>query len=79
MGRIYRESKLGFFDVEGVSVPVAVSVFPDEIYSAQRSWVEQAYPKLNSLQPVRQGRPLRSLGGAGVFSEEIRAAFKSLR
>ena len=44
--RLYWESKLAFFDAKGVDIPVAVSVFPDEIYTAPRSWAERAYPKL---------------------------------
>src|SRR5512132_1720225 len=38
--------KGGFFDVRGVAIPVAVSAFPDEIYTAPRAWAEKAYPKL---------------------------------
>jgi hypothetical protein len=45
-GRLYWENTLGFFDVKGVSVPAAVSVFPRELYQAPRSWAEQAYPNL---------------------------------
>ena len=44
--RLYWENKLAFFDVKNVSIPVAVSVFPDEIYAAPRSWTERAFPKL---------------------------------
>src|SRR6185369_1460105 len=44
--RLYWENKLAFFDPKNVSIPVAVSVFPDEIYAAPRSWTEKAYPKL---------------------------------
>jgi hypothetical protein len=49
VGRLYWEAfenKVSFFGVKGVSIPVAVSVFPDELYQAPRSWAEQAYPKL---------------------------------
>src|SRR3981189_714770 len=46
-GRLYWEYwGKGYFNVKGVSIPVAVSVFPDELYPAPRSWAEQAYPKL---------------------------------
>ena len=44
--RLYWESKLAFFAPKGVSIPTAVSVFPDEIYAAPKSWTEKAYPKL---------------------------------
>jgi pimeloyl-ACP methyl ester carboxylesterase len=42
--RIYWENKFAFFSAKGVSVPVAVSVFPDELYQAPRSWAQKAYP-----------------------------------
>ena len=63
-GRLYRDSKLGFFDAKGVSIPVAVSVFPDEIYTVPRSWAEEAYPKLihhNELGKGGHSPPGRSL------------------
>jgi hypothetical protein len=44
--RLYWEYKGGFFNAKGVSIPVAVSVFPGEQYQAPRSWTERAYPKL---------------------------------
>ena len=44
--RLYWENKLGFFNVEGVTIPVGVSAFPHEIYTAPQSWSEKAYPKL---------------------------------
>src|SRR5262249_49844563 len=44
--RLYWESKLGFFDVKGVELPVGITVFPEELYPAPRSWAEKAYPKL---------------------------------
>jgi hypothetical protein len=55
-GRLYWEKKLGFFDVKGVSIPAAVSVFPRELYQAPRTWAERAYPKLiyfNQVDRVR--------------------------
>jgi hypothetical protein len=55
----------GFFDVRGVTIPVAVSVFPDEICAAPRSWAERAYPKLIYYK-ARQGRSFRCLGTAGA-------------
>ena len=44
--RLYWESKLAFFDAKGVELPVGVTVFPDELYPAPRSWAEKAYPNL---------------------------------
>ena len=65
--RLYRENKFGFFDVKGVSVPAAVSVFPDELYQAPRSWAEQRVPQPHLLQRGRRGRTLRRLAGAGAL------------
>src|SRR5271170_5933251 len=53
--RLYWENKLAFFDVKGVTIPVAVSVFPDEIYAAPRSWTERAYPKLIHYNKLDRG------------------------
>ena len=65
--RLYWENKLGFFDVKGVSIPVAVSVFPDEIDAAPRSWVERAYPKLIHYNKLDKRRALRGMGAAGAL------------
>jgi pimeloyl-ACP methyl ester carboxylesterase len=65
--RLYWESKLGFFDVKGVELPVGVTVFPDELYPAPRSWAERGVSKAHPLQRGGQGRPLRGLGAAGDF------------
>ena len=62
--RLYRENTYNYLSPKGVNIPVAVSVFPDELYQAPRSWAEKAYPKLDPLQQGRQGRPLRGLGTA---------------
>ena len=64
--RLYWESKLAFFAPKGVPIPVAVSAFPDEIYTAPRSWTERAYPKLIYYNKARQGRPLRGVGAAAA-------------
>ncbi len=55
--RLYWENwgKLGYFNVKGVKIPVAVSVFPDELYPAPRSWAEQAFPKLVHYNRVPKG------------------------
>jgi hypothetical protein len=45
-GRLCWENKFPFFDFKNVSIPVAVSVFPGELYQAPRSWAERAHPKL---------------------------------
>ena len=53
--RLYWENKLAFFDAKNVTIPVAVSVFPDEIYAAPRSWAERAYPKLIHYNKLDKG------------------------
>ena len=62
--RIYWENKFGFFAPKGVAIPVAVSAFPDEIYTVPRSWAERAYPKLIYYNKHRQRRALCGLGAA---------------
>ena len=54
-GRLYWENKLGFFDPKGVTIPVAVSVFPDELYQVPRSWAEEAYPNLIHYNKLDKG------------------------
>ena len=78
--RLYWESKLGFFDVKGVELPVGVSVFPDELYPAPRSWAEKAYPNLIHFNDqIAEGGHFAAWEQPQVLSEEIRATFKSLR
>src|SRR3954466_6484634 len=69
----------GYFNVKGVSVPVAVSVFPDELYAAPRSWAEQAYPKLIHYNKLDKGGHFAAWEQPQLFTAELRAAFKSLR
>jgi pimeloyl-ACP methyl ester carboxylesterase len=78
-GRLYWENTLGFFDVKGVSVPAAVSVFPRELYQAPRSWTEQAYPNLIYFNEVEHGNHFAAWQEPELFTTEVRAAFKSLR
>ena len=77
--RLYWESKLPFFAPKGVPVPTAVSVFPDEIYAAPRSWTERAYPKLIYYNRLSKGGHFAAWEQPELFSEEMRAAFRSLR
>jgi len=80
--RLYWENKgASFFAVKGVGVaiPVAVSVFPDELYPAPRSWAERAYPKLIHYNKLDKGGHFAAWEQPQLFSEEIRAAFKSFR
>jgi pimeloyl-ACP methyl ester carboxylesterase len=77
--RLYWESKLAFFAVKGVSIPVALSIFPDELYEAPRSWAERAYPKLIHYNKVDKGGHFAAWEQPHLFSEELRAGFRSLR
>jgi len=74
-----RASSAGFFDARGVKIPVAVSVFPDEIYAAPQSWAERAYPKLIHYNKLDKGGHFAAWEQPQLFVEEMRASFKSLR
>jgi pimeloyl-ACP methyl ester carboxylesterase len=69
----------GFFDARGVKLPVAVSVFPDEIYAAPQSWAERAYPNLIHYNRLPQGGHFAAWEQPQFLTDELRAAFKSLR
>jgi pimeloyl-ACP methyl ester carboxylesterase len=77
--RLYWENKLTFFAPLNVTIPVAVSAFPDELYQAPRSWAERAYPKLIYYNRLEKGGHFAAWEQPKLFSEEIRAAFGSLR
>jgi pimeloyl-ACP methyl ester carboxylesterase len=77
--RLYWESKLPFFAPKGVTLPVAVSVFPDEIYAAPRSWATQAYPNLIHFNRLDRGGHFAAWEQPELFSQEMRASFRSLR
>ena len=79
--RLYWENwgKLGFFNAKGVSIPVAVSVFPDELYPAPRSWAEQAYPKLIHYNRLPKGGHFAAWEQPELLVAELRAGFRSLR
>jgi pimeloyl-ACP methyl ester carboxylesterase len=86
--RLYWENRLGFFDPNAwptadaraiVDIPVAVSAFPDELYQAPRSWAEEAYPKLIYYNKVDKGGHFAAWEQPQLFSEEVRAGFRSLR
>ena len=78
-GRLYWENTLGFFDVKGVSVPTAVSVFPEELFQAPRSWAEDAYPNLVYFNEVERGGHFAAWQEPQLFAAEVRAGFRSLR
>ena len=77
--RLYWESKLAFFAPKGVTLPTAVSVFPDEIYAAPRSWATAAYPNLIHFNRLDRGGHFAAWEQPELFSQEMRAAFRSLR
>jgi pimeloyl-ACP methyl ester carboxylesterase len=77
--RLYWESKLAFFAPKGVALPVAVSAFPDEIYTAPRSWTEKAYPTLIHYNRLPKGGHFAAWEQPQAFTEELRASFRSLR
>jgi pimeloyl-ACP methyl ester carboxylesterase len=72
-------AKKGFFDVKGVTVPVAVSAFPHEIYTAPQSWAEKAYPKLIHYNKLPKGTHFAAWEQPQYYSEEVRAGFRPLR
>jgi len=77
--RLYWESKLAFFAPKHVTLPTAVSVFPDEIYAAPRSWAERAYPNLIHYNRLDKGGHFAAWEQPEAFCDEVRAAFRSLR
>jgi pimeloyl-ACP methyl ester carboxylesterase len=77
--RLYWESHLPFFAPKHVAIPVAVSAFPDEIYTAPKSWAEAAYPKLIHYNKLPKGGHFAAWEQPQAFTEEMRASFKSFR
>jgi pimeloyl-ACP methyl ester carboxylesterase len=77
--RLYWEYKGGFFNVKGVSIPVAVSVFPSEQYPAPRSWTEAAYPNLIHFNELDRGGHFAAWEQPQLFAEELRVGLRSLR
>jgi len=75
----FQTAKGGFFDPRHVAIPVAVSVFPDEIYAAPKNWAESAYPKLIHYNKLNVGGHFAAWEQPKLFTEELRASFKSLR
>jgi pimeloyl-ACP methyl ester carboxylesterase len=77
--RLYWENKLPFFAPKGVSIPVAVSVFPDDIYASPRAWAEKAYPNLIHFNRLDKGGHFAAWEQTEAFVQELRTAFRSLR
>ena len=79
-GRLYWEYwGKGYFDVKGVTLPVVVSVFPDELYPAPRSWAEKAYPNLVFFNTHKKGGHFAAWEQPALLVGDMRAGFRSLR
>jgi pimeloyl-ACP methyl ester carboxylesterase len=79
-GRLYWENKAGFFEAKNISIPYAMSIFPDELYQAPRSWAERAYPNnLIYFNELDRGGHFAAWEQPQLFAQEMRAAFRSLR
>ncbi|SEP08013.1 epoxide hydrolase family protein [Actinacidiphila rubida] len=77
--RLYAENTTPFFGVRGVKLPTAVSVFPDELYQAPRSWTEEAYPNLIHYNQLPEGGHFAAWEQPELFVGELRTGFRSLR
>jgi pimeloyl-ACP methyl ester carboxylesterase len=77
--RIYWENNFAFFAPKNVTIPVAVSAFPDEVFQTPRNWTEKAYPNLVYYNRLEKGGHFAAWEQPEIFVDEIRAAFKSLR
>ncbi len=78
--RLYWENKADFFDAKNITIPFAISVFPDELYQAPRSWAERAYPhNLIHYNRLDRGGHFAAWEQPQLFSEEMRVSFRSLR
>jgi pimeloyl-ACP methyl ester carboxylesterase len=79
-GRLYWENKADFFDAKPITIPFAISVFPDELYQAPRSWAERAYPKnLVHYHRLDRGGHFAAWEQPDLFTAEMRDSFRSLR
>jgi pimeloyl-ACP methyl ester carboxylesterase len=79
-GRLYWENKADFFDAKPITIPFAISVFPDELYQAPRSWAERAYPKnLIHYNRLDRGGHFAAWEQPDLFTAEMRDSFRSLR
>jgi pimeloyl-ACP methyl ester carboxylesterase len=77
--RLYWENKYAYFRVKGVKLPVAVSVFPDELYRPPRSWAQQAYPKLVHYNRLDKGGHFAAWEQPELFTKELRDGFRPMR
>jgi len=77
--RLYWENKLAFFAPKGVAIPVAASACPDDLYTAPRSWVERAYPKLIHYSRFPKCGHFAAWEQPQAIWEDLRVSFRSLR
>jgi pimeloyl-ACP methyl ester carboxylesterase len=78
--RLYWENKADFFNAKNITIPYAISVFPDELYQAPRSWAERAYPgNLIHYRRLDRGGHFAAWEQPDLFAAEMRASFRSLR
>ncbi|HLN16979.1 MAG TPA: alpha/beta fold hydrolase [Acidimicrobiales bacterium] len=78
--RLYWENKGDFFNAKNISIPFAISAFPDELYQAPRSWAERAYlHNLIYYNELDRGGHFAAWEQPELFTSELRAAFRSLR
>jgi len=77
--RLYRENKFPFFVPLGVKIPVAVSSFPDELYAVPKKWAERAFSNLIHYNKVEKGGHFAAWEQPKLFTEELRAGFRTLR
>ncbi|MEU1600509.1 epoxide hydrolase [Streptomyces sp. NPDC005708] len=77
--RLYWENKHQFFGSKGVTLPVAVSVFPHEIYEAPKSWTEKAYPNLIHYNVLPTGGHFAAWEQPTLFVNELRDGLRPLR
>jgi pimeloyl-ACP methyl ester carboxylesterase len=77
--RLYWENKLQFFAPKNVTIPVAVSVFPEDIYAPPRSWTERAYSNLIFFNKHDKGGHFAAFEQPAYLTADLREAFKTLR
>ena len=78
--RLYWENKADFFDAKEITIPFAISVFPDELYQAPQSWAERAYPhNLIHYKRLDRGGHFAAWEQPQLFADEMRASFSPLR
>jgi pimeloyl-ACP methyl ester carboxylesterase len=77
--RLYWENNANNFNAVDVSLPTAITVFPGELYQTPRSWAERAYKNLVYFNVVDKGGHFAAWEQPRLFSQEMRAAFRSFR